>query len=234
MAGGLGRKEPTDWTHVEKYPLSAVPFAEAVKKPTPVVLGIPWYSRFDTPQADSSGRYYVAKASDNLGSIRGGHCLCAKPGGVTDYLSWWDFYNQGMTGECVGFGWSRCQTLMNRVRYKAEWLYMICTERDEWAGEHDPNSGTSVRAGGQVLIDDGHERLKWSAPQPSEGISTFRWATTVDEIHACLQSPLADRLGAIPLLNSWGRYFPHITWMPDEIMDRLFNEWGEAALPTDR
>src|SRR5262245_55469956 len=119
MPGGLGRLEPTSWEHVEKYPLMAVPLAEAVTKPTACVLGINWYSRFDTPQKDSSGRWWVARPGDDLGGIRGGHAICAKPGGVSDYTSWWDFYDQGDTGRCVGFSWSRCQTLMNRVRYNA-------------------------------------------------------------------------------------------------------------------
>ena len=44
----------------------------------------------------------------------------------------------------------------------------------------------------------------------------------------------ADELGAVPILNSWGRSYPHRTWMPDEVLDRLMQEEGEIAIPTDR
>ena len=42
------------------------------------------------------------------------------------------------------------------------------------------------------------------------------------------------QLGAVPLLNSWGRGYPHVVWMPDAVFDRMIREDGEVALVTDR
>lgn len=230
MERGLGRVEPTDWKHVEKYPLTAYP----VDAPTPMVMGTNWYSKFDNPTKDSNGRWFLSKEA-NLGYVRGGHAYCLKPAKLTDTQGWWEWYDQGYTGECVGFSVSRMMSLINRYRYQGEWLYMRATERDPWPdNDLDPNAGTSVGSALEVLKDLGHVRKAWTEPNISEGITAFRWATTVDEIHATIKMPLADSLGAVPFLNSWGTYYPHITWMPDETLDRLLHEYGEAGTVTDR
>jgi hypothetical protein len=44
----------------------------------------------------------------------------------------------------------------------------------------------------------------------------------------------ADQLGAVPVLNSWGPDYPHRVWMPDDVLDVLMKQEGEAAIPTDR
>lgn len=63
----------------------------------------------------------------------------------------------------------------------------------------------------------------------------FRWAQSFEDIHSVLQNERADELGAVPILNSWGHgYYPHRTWMPDAVLDRLMREDGEIAVPTDR
>jgi hypothetical protein len=56
----------------------------------------------------------------------------------------------------------------------------------------------------------------------------------VDEVHAALKNPTADKLGAVPLLNSWGSFYPHQVWVPDAVIQRLLDEDGECGVPTDR
>ena len=152
-----------------------------------------------------------------------------------DTNGWYAFYNQQVEGACVGFAWSRVMSLLNRHRYDAAWLYDTARQQDEWPGDENP--GTSVRAAGDVLATVGHRRVRGTRselPQVEEGISVYRWATSVDDIHAVLGDSEADRLGAIPLLNSWGAKYPRRVWLPDETLDRLLREDGEAAIPTDR
>jgi hypothetical protein len=248
MTGSLGRKVPTDWTHVQKYPLSAV-LDTVVAAKVPFAIGINWYSDFDRPVQVNFGsikRWFVAK--DGIkGTIRGGHCVCVKPGTMTDPESWWDFYNQGQEGACVGFGNSRMMSLLNRRRYNARWLWDQSKLVDEWA-ETNPgdDDGTSVNAALQVLAALGH--VKWSASQSgltwqqrdklsyagSEGVMSYRWAKQVDEVRTVLASPLNDKLQAVPFLNSWGRDYPHVTWMPYNVLQRLMDEDGEVAIVTDR
>lgn len=232
----LGRRVPTDWEHVDKYPLTALPQAD---RPVgvPVIIGINWYSDFDTPEKDASGRWWVAKGGIK-GSVRGGHCVCLKPGVLTDPKTWYIFYDQLAEGKCVGEGESRAMSLLNRVRYDATWLWHQARLTDEWTDNDDlsdNDQGTSVRAGLEILKTVGHKRAKeFAEPNGNDGISAYRWATNVDDVLKTLAMPLAVKLGAVPFLNSWGTYYPHITWMPGEVLARLQDEYGEIAIITDR
>jgi hypothetical protein len=96
--GPLGRRPPTDFAHVERYPLTE-PRRAGVVAPTPVVIGVNWYVEFDRPEKDSKGRWWVAR-DGRLTTVRGGHCVCLRPAGSSDPDSWWEFYNQGDEGAC--------------------------------------------------------------------------------------------------------------------------------------
>jgi len=244
----LGRFIPDDWNHVESHPLTALSPEE---RPThvPVVLGVNWYSEFDDPQVDEgTGEHFVARGgAGSLTRIRGGHCICLEPGGEPDTEEWWDFYNQGAEGACVGFGWSRCMTLLNNgSMYAARWLWDRSKELDQWPDTNPgDNNGTSVRTAGDVLRQSGH--VSWQAaysdddhhdragygPESDAGIQRFRWALSSDDVHQVLGNDRADELGAVPFLNSWGRSYPHRTWIPDDVLERLIKEDGEVAVPTD-
>ena len=229
--GPLGRIEPTDLDHVEKYPLTA---AKIPDKPTPVVIGINWYSAFDSPVQDDQGKFWIGR-DGNLGSVRGGHCVCLKPPALRDYVTWWEFYNQGVEGACVGFGWSRAQSLQNRARYDGFWLYHEAQKIDEWPGES--YDGTSVRAGGDILRDRGHRLVKHGVAAPEDlkhGIEANLWCRSMEDVHAVLKSDI--NLGYVTILNSWGKNgYPHYTRMTNEVADRvLFREGGDATIITDR
>jgi hypothetical protein len=213
--------------HVEKYPLQALAWAE-IPRQVPVVFGITWYSSFDTPVRKSDGTWWIEDKS-NLGSIRGGHAICDK---MSDYTSWWDYYNQGNTGECVGYSSSRMMTLLNRAKYDAPWLYF--NAEDNAGQPRDPFSGTFVRSAGNVLVAKGHKTPRASQPALKNGISAFRWATHITEIIDVLDSPNQELEGAVRLLNSWGRDYPHVVRMPYTLIERLLNEDGECMVITDR
>lgn len=244
----LGRLIPDDWGHIERYPLSALP-EEARPTRSPVVIGINWYAEFDHPELDAkSGEQFVARGgTDALTKVRGGHCVCLEPGGEPDPESSWDFYDQGHEGACVGFGWSRCMSILNKELYVARWLWDRAKESDEWPDTNPgDDNGTSVRSAGDVLAKAGH--VDWDAryadddyvkredyePALDDGVKSFRWAQSVDDVHRVLANARADELGAVPILNSWGRGYPHRTWMPDDVLGRLMDEDGEIGIPTDR
>jgi hypothetical protein len=245
----LARFIPDDFRHVEGYPLTALPPEERPVH-APVVIGVNWYVEFGDPEQDeASGEYFVARGgADTLTDVRGGHCVCLEPGTeeLADEAGWYEFYDQGREGACVGFGWSRCMSILNDRLYTARWLWDRAKEQDEWS-ETNPgdNEGTSVRAAAEVLRSLGH--VAWDPdhaddeadarsnyqPQQGEGIAAYRWATSVEEVHAVLGNPKADELGAVPFLNSWGPAYPRSVWMPDDVLDRLMSEDGEVAIPTD-
>jgi hypothetical protein len=234
--GPLGWKVPEDRSYMDKYPLTAATLPSTAH---PVVLGIPWYSTFDTP-TKIGDRYWIGRQS-NIGYVRGGHAICVQPGNSSslDMFLWWRFYNQGTEGACVGFSLSRALSLMNRSRYDAFWLYHEAQKIDEWT-DTPPEEGTSVNAGCEILMKRGARRYnsltgKFMPENIISGIQSYRWAKSVDDIHAVLQHPVADALGAVPLLNSWGTNYPRKVWIPDNVLDRIvFYEGGEAAVLTDR
>lgn len=244
---GLGRRIPTDFAHVQKYPLSALP-ESAQPLGVPVVLGINWYDDFDTP-VQKGREWWIGLDSKNLGTVRGGHCVCCEPGDPTrkDKASWWTFYNQGAEGACVGFGSSRAMSLLNRQNYYARWLWDHAKMIDEWADTNPgDDNGTSVRAAMQVLQLQGHvlyklafkaEDVPTRDAHPAvymEGIKAYRWATDSNDVLRMLDSKTATKRGAVPILNSWGKSYPHRVWMPVETLERLRNEQGEIAVITDR
>jgi hypothetical protein len=231
-AGELGRRPPTDWEHVEKYPLQALPMRDRPQfVPSPV--GVNWYAEFDRPTLGRDSRWRVA-ANGKLTRIRGGHCVVFVPPRTRDHYSWWKYYNQGAEGACVGFGESRAMSLLNRRRYDGRWLYRNAQNRDEFP-RTPPEEGTSVRAGLDVLREVGHVRVhgaRSSAPDLAEGIAANRWATSIDDWLVALGRYW--RSNEVPFLNSWGLSYPHVVWVPVTVMDRLLREDGEFAIITDR
>ena len=228
MPGSLGRRPPSDWKHVDRFPLT---IATAPKKPAPVVIGVNWYVEFDSPQPDAQGHQWIAR-DGRLTTVRGGHCVCLKPRGATDPDAWWDFYDQGNEGACVGFGISRLASQLNRRTYDGFWLYHEAKKVDEWPGED--YDGTSVRAGLDILRKVGHRVLENGVEAPpalSEGIRANRWARSVDDVLAVLGY---DGLDYVDVLNSWGRGYPHLTRMPATVLERLWREDGEVGIVTDR
>jgi hypothetical protein len=224
----LGRRPPTDDKHIQQYGLTlqTVPV-----KPTPVVLGINWYSAFDDPEP-INGKYWIGRGQD-WGSIRGGHAICVKPASIVDTAGWYTYYDQGNEGSCVGFSSSRMMSLLNRKRYDAEWLYHEAQRLDEWPGED--YDGTSVRAGMDVLRTEGHRRKLGPFTLPVEagnGISANYWATNVVEVLACLHDDVNG--DAVTLVNSWGRSYPHYVHLPLDALARLLREDGEATVAIDK
>jgi hypothetical protein len=119
----------------------------------------------------------------------------------------------------------------------SEWLYNEAQLIDGF-DDTPPGDGTTLNAGCKVLLEQGHRRFYGGSPDPinyNEGITKYRWVRSIEEIHSVLKNPLADRLEAIPILNSWGRDFPRKVWLPDDTAERIiFKEDGEAVVLTDR
>ena len=230
MPGALGRIVPPDWRHVENFPLTALTFPV---RPTPAVIGVNWYVEFDEPEQDSQGHWWIAR-DGRLTKIRAGHCVCLKERGAPDPDQWWEFYDQGAEGACVGFGVSRLASHLNKKIYDARWLYHEAQKIDSRPGED--YVGTTVRAGLDVLRKRGHRVVGpdgvAARPDVAEGIVANRWAQNIEDVLRVLGYAGLDY---VDVLNSWGRSgYPHLVRMPATVLDRLRREEGEIGLVTDR
>lgn len=234
--------------HVEKYPLT---LATMPSKKSSMLLGVNWYSNFDTPKLTTIRgvkRYVIGEGS--LGRIRGGHAVCGRHWKLSDSKAWWTYYNQGSEGRCVEFAKLRVLSHMNRKRYDitSKWHYHEDQHNDEWLGcflGHDGYTyeGTSGRAGLEGLrvngaipaLPRGAAISLADAPSKvvaAEGVSAYRWATAWDDARTVLEVP--DYLPGIPINNSWGRDYPHEVILLDAAGSRLLHEDGEFGIVTDR
>lgn len=227
---GLGRRVPTDFEHVEKYPLRAVG-TEAANGPA--VWGVNWYSDFDDPTF-KDGEWWIGLDPNNLGRERGGHAIAQPYLGANDLERWYQWYDQGSDPHCVGYSLSRAMSWLNRQFYDADWLYHEAQKVDEWSGED--YDGTSVRGGCRVLNAQGHRRIyagQALGVYRIHGIEAYRWITDVQDVLEVVGGVQKEK-GAITWRNSWGSSYPQKVWMPAETAQRLLEEDGELAVFTDR
>lgn len=228
--GGLGRVAPPDRDHIEKYPLAALG-ADAPTN-TPVQLGIPWMSNFDKPIATTvGGKVIYVIGLGNLGTQRGGHAICAQPSSLVDSPENIRFYNQGQTEECVGFSACRGQSLLHPgTLFNPLWLYNAARNSE---GNHSEDGGSTVRAAMHVLLKKGAKPWGQKEPVAADGVSAYRWATTVDEIRATLGVP--DSQNGVDLDQSWGEEgYPAHVRITDEALEWCLQQEGEAGLFTER
>ncbi len=124
---------------------------------------------------------------------------------------WHKTWDQGSEGACVGFGTSMMLSIINEAqaraalhlpyshRYDPHWLWNQAKIVDEWPDTNPgDNNGTSVHAGCDVLRTQGHVRVisgKDRAPNVAEGISTNRWATSVDEVRTAISLGIPCSIG---------------------------------------
>jgi hypothetical protein len=234
----LGYKQPPDRKHEEKYTLRTVLPAE-ITRPNPVAIGIPWFRDFDPGFA--GGRLYQRSdgtwwlPDDIRMGIRGWHEVCLKPPALTDLVTWWRRYDQLEEGACVSLAVSRLMSLRNRVgTYDFWWFYERCRWRDPWPAG---TAGTHARYAGETLVAEGHKTVAWDAPRLPQGIKSFHWALSVEEIVRVLGQDPAR--GFVVVLNSWGeRGYPHLVRMSLELLDKAL--WrtlagvGDAFVVVDR
>ena len=139
------------------------------------------------------------------------HALVVPPSGTEMGLglpTYWNLWDQGSEGACVGFGSSAMMGVTNTrqarqagssetYRYAPFWLYHEAQLVDEWS-DTPPAQGTSVRASCDVLRTQGHRRVRYGVTRPvdaSAGIAANRWATTIDEMRAAVWSGCAVAIG---------------------------------------
>lgn len=214
-----------------------------ITKPTSIAMGVPWYEDFDRPVLKSDGTYWIGLDVNKLGEIRGGHCVCIPYDHRKDRMAWYRYYNQLNQGACVGTGVSRTMSQMNRKMYDWTWLWNEAKKIDPWADTNPgDDEGTSVAAAMDVLRIQGHRRKVGGKIVLEEGIVANRWANNVQDLFSVVKNAEYSKLGALPILNSWGEFnprtgegYPRVVFMPAETHDFLLRDgWAEYTMFTDR
>lgn len=232
---GLGRVAPVTDEHIRKYPVRAFAGVTPSFTRVPVVLGINWYRAFDRPELDrATQRFWIGGIFDR---IDGGHAIAVDNGQLPDRDTWYHFYDQGALGACVGFSMARVLTQWNHGLFDARDIWDRAKLIDGFSDTNPgDNEGTTLDAGARVLALEGPrpwDRLD-SEPRRDLGFGEYRWATTVDEVLAALDSPSYSSIGGVPLLNSWGEAYPRVVWLELDGLARLLAENGEALVPSRR
>lgn len=248
MNGGLGRRVPTDFEHVQKYPLRTLIEDQTLVIPpagTEKSLGLPWWWK-----------------QHNQGQE--GSCVgfgCSSMMSITNHLQ-----RKLTTGQNITY------------RYDSHWLYDEAQLVDEWLETPPEegtsvNAGAQIlKAKGHRRVQAG-----WPGPPLlMHGISAYRWAGNHDEVRAAIYAGLAvaigvtwyenfdepqiyknerwiglgdlgwvrgghclsiykmsDRRKAFGLMNSWGYQYPPV-WLPYDRLNQLLLDYGEILVITDR
>jgi hypothetical protein len=230
------RLVPADFSHVKGLPL--------LTAPKPVTIGIRWYTGCDNPHQLPDGTWHLPDVGkgESLGTVRGGHCTCLAPLGFDNTLAkqsflerLWVFYNQLKEGACEGFGHAHSTSLEIGEVYDALQLYDNARRCE---GTFPSGEGASNKGAVEALQTYGISPQQGEAECKREAgdlpyikpVKSFAWTKDVQEIGNALGR--TDGL-AFPLLNSWGKEYPLIVWLPADTLARLMDEEGEADCCTD-
>lgn len=227
----LGRREPRDFKHVEKYPLSALPLSAT----PPVVnktLTLPtWHWTHDQGVQGACVGFGASMMMSMLNRKRyDPHWLWNESKKIDE---WTDTNPGDNNGTSVR---AACDVLRDQGHAR-KWsgrTYPVdpaegITE-NRWATTVD-EMRAGIAAGIPITIG-----VNWytNFDRPEDGGWIGRGDLgRVRGGHAVCLYGASDRLGAFRLKNSWGRDFP-LAWLGYKTMERLLGESGEACLVTDR
>jgi hypothetical protein len=251
----LGRREPTDFEHVAKYPFGAV--APATVATVERTLALPsWHWTHDQGREGSCVGHgtTMERAIVNIAQ--------ARAAGVKPFTRRYNPLH-----------------VWNEAKLIDEWPD---TNPGDSNGTSVRAAYDVLRVQGAMrvrsmkLVDGNPQPVGGKLADVAEGVLTNRWATTVDEVRTALSQGLAVAIGvnwygnfdtpvqkgsewwigegdflslrgghctvlygasdkrqAFRMKNSWGRSYP-LVWMPYGALGRLLAEDGEVALVTDR
>ena len=189
---------------------------------------IEWYDSFYDPD-EMDGAFWIGRRA-NWGRVGGGHAIPAPDRTTKDRKSWHAHYDQGSEGACAGFAGSRERSWIERRMFDGFDLYRRAQLRDGF-GPPDPARGTSMRAMGEALQEEGPTRKGDDGPDGRYRIGSFWWAQSWDEVRTILGIPASQ--GYVEPHNSSGDDYPQKVRIADEAGVRLLREDGEAMILVD-
>lgn len=248
---GLGRYEPSDLDHIDKYPFSTVMDAAPVRVEKLLLLPT-WHKKHNQGREGACVGFAVSMMLAILNQAQ-----CRREGADNPYVRynpWW---------------------LWDRAKEIDPWSD---TNPGDQNGTTVRAACEVLRTRGHVYWPDENSNAACGPEQQEAGIATYRWASGVDEGRAAIAADLPIAMGskwftgfdkptyhngewwigkegsnlgymrgghaycvygasderqAFRIKNSWGGEYPEV-WMPYKTADFLIRENGEFALVTDR
>jgi hypothetical protein len=230
----LGRRVPTDWRHVERYPYAAVAptTVDSVERDLP----LPRYRvRYDQQREGAC----VGFSSSWLMSILNRRCYDAHwLWNRAKELDEWPDTNPGdNNGTSVRAAMDVLRTEGHRRLFRGVSAPVALAEgiqENRWASKID-EIRTSIAAGTPAVLGC-NWYSNFDTPVATAGDGNWIGQGPLGTIrggHAICVFGASDRRQAVRLVNSWGERYP-LVWLPYTTLQRLIDEDGEAALPTDR
>lgn len=238
--GTLGRRVPTDWKHVEKYPIRRL-MKESVQT-TERTLALP--KQYIPYYDQGSEGACVGFGSSWMMSILNRHRYDAR----RLYLEaqkmdeWSDTPPEEGTSVRAGLDvlrkvghWRYVQGFVHRPGYfnnDPELTEGI--EENRWATTVD-EIRTAISSGVPVVIGVNWYR-NFDRPMKYKGewwIGRDSDLGTLRGGHCTCLFKTSDRRGAFGMVNNWGQDYPRV-WISYEVIERLIREDGEVGLVVDR
>lgn len=231
--GHLGRREPTDFQHVEKYPLRLATTVEQTERILPLKRA--WREFYDQGREGACVGFSSSQMMTILNRRRyDARWLWDRSKEIDE----WEDTNPGDdNGTSVRAAmdilrnrghsrWYRGATRPEDVKHgitENRWATTVDEIRTCIARGVPVVMGTNWYSGFDVPVQKGRD---W-------WIGTGADLGRVRGGHAYMLNAASDKRQAFRTPNSWGLSWPQC-WIPYEVVQRLINEWGEATLITDR
>lgn len=238
MEKPLGRLQPTDWKHVEKYPFSALVEATPLVVEKTLDTHIRWREYYDQGREGAC----VGFGSSHMMSILNRQRYDAKwLWNEAKIIDEWPSTNPGDdngTSVRAGMEVLRIQghkLVRGKKTYNPDVRFGIEVYR--WTGKNPVDEmRTAISMGLPVTIG-----VDWySNFDKPEKQSNGEWWIGKGNLgyirggHCVCVYGASDRRQGFKIVNSWGLSYP-LVYMPYKTMEQLIlRQWGEAAIITDR
>lgn len=241
----LDRRIPTDWAHLEKYPLRLAPVEVPIVVETMVDIPRQYRDEYDQGSEGACVGYSQSWLMSILNRrLYDAFRLYATAQGIDEYP---DTPPAGGTSLRAGFdvlrtighwriyaGKSRAPQLTEGIT-ENRWIRTVYEARTALAAGKPINLGINwyrqfssptdrARVGDNAMSA---RRDYWIEADHA------KWGP-IDGGHAITAVGASDARDAFALCNTWGTGYPFIVWLPYKAFETLMSEQGEAGVVTDR
>lgn len=243
----LDRKRPTDWRHVEKYPIRMTAALRASVPPQEKILDIPrqYRDEYDQGREGACVGYSQSWITSILNRrLYDAFRLYAAAQAIDE---WPETPPEGGTSLRAGFDVLR--TIGHWRVYAGKTRAPMLDEgivENRWTQDVDEvraciamglpvNIGIAWYASFYTPTEQARHGDKPTSQRRDYwiGLPSEDWNVVVGG-HAITIVGMSDARQAFALCNTWGYSYPFIVWLPYESFRRLMREDGEAGIVTDR